>query len=134
VYINKTGLLDKLGNLVAYLMGLHKYKCGKNPIWSIIYNINHEEIVVRHELRDLYDYTCDPSVTIPVEAQDAYDAYAQSKRWREEGFFDEEGNMLNNHFITFNSVMEKSPEGCGEPGKCAHLCSCVCDMYLCECV
>jgi hypothetical protein len=97
-------------------MGLYKYKCNSHPIWSDVYHIEEDKLIVYTKLSELYNFYCDTTVTIPLAAVCAHDAHLQSKRWFEEGVHDEEGNMYDNRFITFNQARADGPST-DEPGK-----------------
>jgi hypothetical protein len=105
-----------VGTLLGYLMGLFKYKCHLNPIWSAIYCLEDKEIKVFKKLENLYHLRCNQDVTIPEEAVQAYHSYYESKRWREEGCFDEQGVMRDNRIISFSETRASFPSA-DEPGK-----------------
>jgi hypothetical protein len=85
VWVTSCGLRNGDGDLVGYLMGLYKYKCHNNPIWSDVYDIKEKELVVFSAIKNLYDFYCDTTVSVSIEAINAHKEYLESKRWFEKG-------------------------------------------------
>jgi hypothetical protein len=117
VYVINSGLRNAEGKLVGYLMGLYKYKCDYNPIWSDVFDVEKNELVVFKNILPLYGFYCDITVTIPSEAIKAHKVYIHEKRWHEKGCFDSEGRMRDNRCILFNEVRADFPTD-DEPGEC----------------
>jgi hypothetical protein len=110
------GLRNEEGRLVGYLMGLYKYKCNSTPIWSDVFNIDSNELVVFNDIKSLVPFTCDRRVKPTQAAIDAHNLYFESKRWHECGVFDESGIMRDNRCIHFNAARERQPSD-EEPGE-----------------
>ena len=109
VFVVFSGLRNGNGELLGYLMGLYKYKCHNNPIWSDVYDISTKKIVVYTTFAAIQDFFCDITVTIPGEAVDAHKIYLEGKRWHEEGCYDAQGVMKDNRFITFDQARAPEP-------------------------
>jgi hypothetical protein len=92
-------------------MGLYKYKCDSNPIWSDVYCLKTKSIVVYTNINQLNEQrlVCDMRTKPPQEAIDAHNIYYESKRWHEHGCFDEEGIVRNNQCIHFFQALAKLP-------------------------
>ena len=124
IFAINCGLFNNEGYMVGYLMGLYKYKCNSNPIWSDVYDIETKSIVVYHHISDLKGFKCDINCLPTEAAVFAHNEYYESKRWFEHGVYDDRGIMKDNRIITFNEVRASTPST-DEPGLLA-ICVIIC--------
>ena len=90
--------------LLSYLMGLYRYKCGTQEVKAAVYMCDEKEIVLWTNLTKFDNFISDVTAEIPVEAEEAHNEFYESKRWHEHGCFDPEtGIVRDNRCINWST-------------------------------